>query len=705
MSVGEALVYAERCCTEGRLAEAEAVCRRVLQALPGTAVAISLLGFIAHRNGKLADAIDHMRRAAELEPQVALYHANLAEMCRLAGRLDDAVAAGRRAVALNPRYPAALTNLGIALFDQGKFEDALALYDQAIAIRDDFAPTHSNRGNALQRLKRFDEAEAAYRRAIALFPDFRDAWNNLGACLRELKRPQEAAAAHRKVLALTPDDPHTLDNLALALKDLEQLDEAAAVLRRAIAIDASRDKYHLHYGSVLLAQDQIEEAAAETERALALDPNNHESANLMGRIAFARGDLGAALAHYRRALSIKPDLADAHNNMGNALKELGRLSDARNAYLEALRLDAGMTGVYLNLSDSKTFTPDDPHLAAMEALAANADGLSASDRMKLDFALGKAYADVKDYGRSFRHLVAGNASKRKSISYDEKSVFALFDRIEKVFRPELIAVKSGHGDPSRVPIFIVGMPRSGTTLIEQIIASHPLVHGAGELHTLDEVIRSVRAPDGGLSAFPEFVGAINARGLQMIGARYVALLRERAAKDGKPDTPHITDKMPSNYCYAGLIHLVLPNAKIVHTVRYPVDNCISCFSKLFVAEQDHTYDLGELGRYYRRYQRLMAHWRRVLPAGRILDVQYEDVVADLESQARRIIAHCGLPWDDRCLSFHATERPVRTASASQVRQPIYESSVGRWRAYEEHIGPLLNALGIDQEVPPPPDSA
>jgi hypothetical protein len=257
----------------------------------------------------------------------------------------------------------------------------------------------------------------------------------------------------------------------------------------------------------------------------------------------------------------------------------------------------------------------------------------------------------------------------------------------------LIAQKSGAGEPSRMPIFVIGMPRSGTTLIEQIIASHPLVHGAGELQTFNDVILTVRGPDGNPLRYPDFMPALDAAALRQIGARYVADVRKLA-----PSGERVTDKMPSNYYFAGFIHLALPNAKIIHSIRNPVDTCISCFSKLFTAEQNHTYDLAELGRYYKRYETLMSHWRRVLPAKTILDIRYEDVVADLEKQARRIIDYCGLPWDDRCLSFHETDRPVRTASATQVRQPIYKSAVGRWRVYEGQLEPLLRGLGIAETV-------
>jgi tetratricopeptide (TPR) repeat protein len=691
---GHALILAEQKRRHGFLADADDLARGAIAAEPDNAEAAHMLGIIAHQSGKLGEAIEHVKRAIAIKGDVPLYHANLGEMCRLAGRIEEAIAAGRRALELQPDYPGALSNLGIALFDQGKFEEALVLYERAIASEGNFAQAHSNRGNALQRLKRFAEAEPAYRRALELQGDFADAWNNLGTCLRELKRPEEAETVYRKALALAPNNPDTLDNLALAVKDLDRLEEAAELLRRALVIEPRSDKFHLHYGTILLDQKKVAEAAAAAERALALNAKNHDVVNLMGRIAFERGELDASLAHYRRALALKPDLADAYNNMGNVLKELGQLKEAQDSYLEALRLDRDIAGVYVNLADSKTFKPGDAHLAAMEALAAKSETLSKTDRTQLDFALGKAYADLKDYGRSFRHLLSGNAAKRATVAYDEVGTFALFDRIEAVFTRELVAAKAGGGDLSAAPIFVIGMPRSGTTLVEQILASHPRVHGAGELQSLNDVILLVRGSDGNVIPYPEFVPGLDATSLAQIGAHYVGLVRELAARHGAAGAERITDKMPSNYYFAGLIHLALPNARIIHTIRDPVDTCVSCFSKLFSAEQNHTYDLGELGRYYARYRRLMAHWRTVLPAGSFLDVRYEEVVADLECEARRIIAYCGLPWDDNCLAFHKTERPVRTASATQVRQPIYKSAIGRWRVYEEHLGELLRGLDV-----------
>jgi Flp pilus assembly protein TadD len=511
---------------------------------------------------------------------------------------------------------------------------------------------------ALHQFGRLGEAEKMYRKVLAIHPDHFDSLHLLGVIF--LQRGDHAEAVRQIELALkrNPNNSAALDNRGVALKELRQFEAALASHDRAIALQPNFAGAFLNRGNVL-----------------------HE----MKRS-------GEAIASYDRALTLRPSYPEALLNRGNVLRDLGQLAEAQKTYLEALRLSPNVGAIYVNLAELRTFTPGDPHLAAMESLLAKKEGLPKIDRMHLDFALGKAYADLKDYDRSFSHLLAGNAAKRAAIFYDERSTFAFFDRLETVFTPELIATKSGDGDASPMPIFVLGMPRSGTTLVEQIIASHPMVHGAGESQTLDKLVSTVRGPDGILIPFPEFVLGLDTSALRELGARCVTSMRALAGEGERAE--RVTDKTLSNYYFAGFIHLALPNAKIIHTIRDPLDTCISCFSKLFATELKYAYDLGELGRYYKRYEGLMKHWYRVLPSGRMLDVRYEEVVADLEGQARRIIAYCGLDWDDRCLSFHKTDRPVRTASATQVRQPIYSSAIGRWRVYEEHLGPLLSAHGV-----------
>jgi hypothetical protein len=321
------------------------------------------------------------------------------------------------------------------------------------------------------------------------------------------------------------------------------------------------------------------------------------------------------------------------------------------------------------------------------------DLLEPQERIQLHFALAKAYADLQLHEQSFDHLLRANSMHRCQIDYDEKSMLGMFDRICAVFTSELMRSKRGSGDPSTVPVLIVGMPRSGTTLIEQILASHPKVFGAGELTDLRDVIATHCKVAGAPAAYPESFPRISDEALGRIGAAYAARLRQRA-----PAAERITDKMPGNFLQIGFVRLALPGARIIHARRNAVDTCLSCFARAFDGEQQYAYDLAELGRFYRNYQALMAHWRAVLPPGAMLEVDYEEVVADLEGQARRVVAYCGLEWDDACLRFYETKRIVRTASASQVRHPIYRGAIGRWRPYRRWLGPLLDELGVEHDI-------
>jgi hypothetical protein len=326
----------------------------------------------------------------------------------------------------------------------------------------------------------------------------------------------------------------------------------------------------------------------------------------------------------------------------------------------------------------------------LEALARDPSGLAADERIELSFALSKALADVQRHDEAFGHLLAGNALKRARTPYDETATLAGFERIRDAFAPERMRGPEGAGDPSPVPVFIVGMPRSGTTLVEQILASHPAVFGAGELPDLQARIERLTGEPVASPAFAAKAASLSAPALARLGAEYSAGVQALA-----PEARRVVDKTTANFRFLGLIHRALPNARILHLCRDPVDTGFSCFAQLFAQGQAFTYDLAELGRYYRAFAALMAHWRRVLPREAMLEVRYEAVVVDLEREARRIVAHCGLDWDAACLRFDRTERPVRTASAVQVRRPIYRSAIGRWRPYREGLQPLFEALGLD----------
>jgi hypothetical protein len=314
--------------------------------------------------------------------------------------------------------------------------------------------------------------------------------------------------------------------------------------------------------------------------------------------------------------------------------------------------------------------------------------LNDDKRISLHYALGKAYDDLKEYDKAFPQFLEGARIKRSKLQYNADDDVARSRRITELCDKSFIEKLRGAGDPSSLPIFVLGMPRSGTTLTEQIVASHPDVFGAGELRDLMEVAQQMPTSQKNFLSYPDNLAALSREDVSRWGSDYVARLRKRA-----PGAKHITDKMPANYMALGLIPLLLPNAKIIHVKRNPVDTCVSCFTRLFNRHQDATYNLTELGRHYVNYAKLMEHWRDVLPEGSFIEVQYEDIVADMEGQARRLIHFCGLEWNDACLDFHKNTRKIRTASVTQVRQPIYNSSVERWRHYEKYLDPLLKELG------------
>ena len=607
--------------------------------------------------------------------------------CQQSGRLADAVACYDRILLLSPRLAEVHCNRGAALAALGRFAEAEAAHRRAIGLHPSFVDAYNNLGIVLCELGRLDDAESAFQLAIALKPDLPQSHSNLGITLKCRGKFEEAEAAHRKAIALDPDSPDLYGNLADVLHCLGRLNDAEQVLRHAISLQPKIADAFAKLGHALRDQGRIVEAEAACRDALGLDPNHAGAYVSLGNALADQGRLRDAETACRRAIALKPSFGEAHNNLGAILKQLGRMKEARQVTEHALSLPPPDALRYLNLSELRRFTAGDPYLAKMEEFARSFASLPVKQQIELHFALAKAYDDVGRHGVAFEHLRIGNALKRQQIPYDEAATAALFERIRAVFTPDLIRRLRNTGEPSPVPVFIVGMPRSGTTLIEQIIASHSQVFGAGELSNFCEA-----ATDGLLAAdcplpYPDGLLTASSERLHQLGARYLSEIASLA-----PTAMRIVNKMPSNFFFVGLIHLALPNARIIHAVRDPLDTCMSCFSKLFANGQYFTYDLTELGRYYRHYDVLMQHWRSVLPPGRILDVRYEDLVADFEPQARRIVEHCGLQWDSRCLDFHDNERPVRTASATQVRQPIYRNAIGRAQPYAQYLEPLVAAL-------------
>jgi tetratricopeptide (TPR) repeat protein len=637
----------------GKLAEAEKLFRAILENDPRNADGLHVLGLIAYRVGRYDSAVELLEQAIALKSNNPSYHSNLGNILIAQGRVNDAEARYERALVLKPDCAEAHNNLGIALAAQGKFADAAAHYECALILNPRHANAHNNLGSTLKAQGRIDEAIAHYRRALAINPDHPEAHSNLGNTLYERGNFDDAAAHYRHVLALNPNHADIHNNLGVILKAQGATDEAVTHYRRAIAINPSHAEAHNNLGNAFKDHDRLDDAAAQ----------------------------------YRLAIGINPDSADAHNNLGNLLKEQGKFDDAIAHYGRAIAIRPDYAEAHFNRAEIKTFQQGEAEVAALEGMAGR-DDLPPNKAPYVHFALAKALEDSGDYARAFDQLHKGNALKRRQINYDEQDFMGLCQRISATFDAGLFDRLRGEGDPSSTPIFVLGMPRSGSTLIEQILASHPQIHAAGELVDLEIAVNSALSASGLPLSYPECVPALDGDSWQRIGQTYLGRLPVLA--NGKT---RIVNKLPANFLHVGLIRLILPNAKIIHTMRHPIDTCVSCYSKLFASGQYFSYDLGELGRFYRCYTELMSHWRSVLPPGALFDVSYEEVVDDLEGQARRLIDYCGLPWNDRCLTFHRTSRAVKTASSVQIRKPLFRSSLERWRKYEAEIAPLLRELG------------
>jgi tetratricopeptide (TPR) repeat protein len=579
------------------------------------------------------------------------------------------------------------------LHRQGKLAEAEQLYLAVLQLDPDSVETHHNLGTTLVQLNRLEEAIAHFEKALALRPDSAEARNNLGNVLVRLNRLDQSLVQFEKALEVSRfnAEPYVRAcyNIGVSLQALNRHKEAIPHYARAIAIKPDYAEAHNNLGDALMKCRRPEEALTHYEKLAAIRPNLAEAHNNLGISLHALNREIEAIAQFTKALGIRPDCADTHANLGIALESLGRIDEATRAFEKAIEYAPAAARFYRWLFHSKKAVTGDRQVVAMIELAQRMMSLPLGEQIELHFALGKVYADLKQYDLSFRHLLEGNALKRQEIAYDEGAMLRMLDRIRAVFTAEFMQSKRGLGNRSAEPIFILGMPRSGSTLIEQILASHPRVFGAGELTNFGHAVTQLADQHSAPVPLPELIRTLADEDLVRLGTRYLGGIRNIA-----PNAERVTDKAPSNFRFVGLIHLALPNARIIHTRRDPVDTCVSCFATLFTWGQPFAYELGELGRYYRAYQRLMDHWRAVLPEGVMLEVRYEELIADFEAQTRRIVAYCGLPWDEACLAFYKTQRPVRSASAPQVYQPLYNTSVGRGNYYGDSLRPLLDALRL-----------
>lgn len=613
------------------------------------------------------------------------------------GRLGEAAQYHEAVLRQTADHLGSLQLLGIIHAQQGSPERALALLFRAVERHPSASDAHNNLGMVLQSVNRSTEAVAHYEKALTINPRYSVACNNLGIALDALRRHDAAIASYRRALTLQPGYVEALNNLGAALMATQRDAEAAEQFTAALALRPDYHEARMNLGLALAALNRPADALAELRAVLSAQPNHAMAHRNLAELLQRQNCHADALVHYTRACDLQPESASHQVAKGIVLQELGRIAEARHCYERAIAIEPRCIRHYANLVSTTRMTASNPHLAAMLALARDMSSLTADEQIELNFALGKALAEIGEPARAFDRVLQANALKRQQSGYDEARMLGPIERVRQIFTPEVMRRHAGGGNPSRVPIFIVGMPRSGSTLVEQILASHPLVFGAGEVVAFRNTMRAAGVHTEALP-FPHSVPGMTGAQLRDVGDRYLAAMQAMIPDDLDPAQrariQRITDKMLYNFRSVGLINLALPNARIIHTCRDPIDTCMSCFSLHFV-NNPQMYELGELGRYYRAYTELMAHWRDVLPPDAMLDVHYEDLVADLEPNARQIIAHCRLDWDAACLSFHDTNRLVRTHSSVQVRQPVYRSSVGRWRPNEAVLQPLLDALGSE----------
>ena len=577
--------------------------------------------------------------------------------------------------------PDAILILAKIAHEQRDFKVAVERYQQFLGILPDHAQTHYNLGLVLNHLGRAERAIEHLSRSIKNADGDAEVYGQLGDAYTKLQRWEEAIEAYQHVLARHAEDVGTIIKLGNAFIAAQLLTKAISLYERAIETLPDNALLHRHLGASLHKMGQMQEAITCFEQALRLRPDY-----VGARIDFALvlrqlGKTEEALVQLEEAIDLEPGDVDAHMSLALTFRQMGQTELAVERLEQFLSARPTCGSAYYHIS---LMNPKQELIPVVEKLISD-PRLPNDDAINCHFALGNIFAASKSFDRAFRHFLKANTLHRQTFSYDPEENIQVFDRLIKVYSRDFFQSKRQSGSASELPVFIVGMPRSGTTLVEQILSSHNSVHGAGEIEALPGVNRSIAQQLNYASPLPECMSLVDEKIVEECSARY---LRELALHC--PTALRITDKLPGNFARIGLIKTLFPHARIVHCQRNPLDNCISLFFHNFMA-LSCSFELKELGQYYLDHQRLMSHWQNLFP-GEIFTLRYEELVMDQERVSRQLVDYLGLEWDDQCLDFHNNERKVMTPSNMQVRQPIYKHSMNRWKQYEKHLQPLIEVL-------------
>jgi tetratricopeptide (TPR) repeat protein len=628
---------------------AEGELREIQRRWPGEVNSRRVLGLTCLALGKNTEGVALLEAVVAAAPAFAAAKVDLARAWRALGNLEAAGELLRKALAQNGGLHEGWRLLGDLLVNLGDFAAANHAFQRFIDT-DGQGPILAEAAQCMGR-DEGPKAEAIFRRVLREDSNHIGALCGLAAISLGAGFPTDALRLLRHALKQSAHMPLIRRGLAQAHLDAGDLVDAEAAVRHSLLIDATSSPSWVLLASVL----------AHTMRQT------------------------AALEAYDQALGIDPNQYRVVQSRGHVLKTLGRRTEAEAAYRRALELKPGFGEAYYSFADLKNYEFSDAELAAMHELLRHSP-TDDKNQAQVNFALGRAYEQRRDYSRAFAHYAAGNVSKLRVAPFDAATFEQKCRRVAATLNAQFLNARAGSGCADPSPIFIVGLPRSGSTLVEQVLASHSLIEGTMELPHLLRMVRELDHRDGS-DTYPESVPRLTLEQLKASGERYIDETRLYRA-----DRPRFIDKMPNNFSHVGLIHLILPNATIIDVRRHPMDACFSAYKQHFAQGQSFSYDLENLGRYYRSYLELMDHWDSVLP-GKVFHLAYEDLVRDTESVVRRVIAHCGLEFEPACLRFHETKRAVRTASSEQVREPIYESGIGHWRHFEAHLEPLRRSLG------------
>ncbi len=651
--------------------------RRAAQLMPKDAEALRNLGAALHDRGIWDEALASLQASLALEPDHPGALVDAADVLRALGRPRESIPLYQRALGVDPSDVEALNNLGNAYLEIADHQRALEHYERARRLRPTNAKVSGNVGHALLLLGRMEEAVELGRRALSLDPALPVAHNNLGMALAALGRRSEAADSYREALRLQPAYVEALNNLGNVLRELGDRRAAVPLYRRAVELEPERAESFCNLGNVLFEIRHVEEAVAAFRQAIALQ-RDYAPAHL---------SLGFALRQQRRAaeaqdsceaaLKIRPDYVEAIAFLGELHADRGQFEEAEKLFRRAIELDPGFAHAFASIATHRKMKlADAPWLHGAVSLLARP--LPIGHEINLRYALGKYFDDVGQYDDAFgQYHKANELTKRYGARYERAKFAERIDRLISTFDQRLARESASFASDSQLPVFILGMPRSGTSLTEQILASHPQVFGSGEVAFWNGAYEAWRAA--------ELEGRPAVQLLPDMTRRYL----ERMSAAGGAAT-RVIDKMPANFMYAGLIHSAFPQARIIHMQRHPVDTALSIYFQNFFNIGPWAHDLEQLAHYYGEYVRITGHWRASLPKANFLEVPYEGLIEDQEGWTRRMLEFLGLPWDQRVLEFHKTERVVITASKWQVRQKIHSGSAGRWRHYEKHLGPLLH---------------